>query len=371
MKQRILITGGAGFVGSHLAHDLLAQGHQVRVLDNFSPQVHGSNQELPELIRGQVELMRGDVRSREDMKRALDGMETVFHFAASVGVGQSMYEIHSYIDNNNLGTANLLQCLIEKPVGKLVIASSMSIYGEGPYRDARGQVHNDVRRTLDMMKEKAWEPTDATGATMTPLPTPEEKAPDNPSIYALSKYDQERMCLLYGRAYNVPTVALRFFNIFGRGQALSNPYTGVLAIFGSRLLNGKPPILFEDGHQLRDFVHISDIVQACRLAMEKPEAVGLAFNVASGSRRTVREVAAQMAQAMGKNIEGQVTGEYRMGDIRHCFADIEMARQVLGYRPAIDFDTGIADLVEWLATQQAVDRSEQMRSELAARGLAL
>jgi len=324
------------------------------------------------MIRNRVELVRGDVRSRKDLAKALDGIDVVYHFAASVGVGQSMYEIHSYTDHNNLGTANLLQLLIDRPIQKLIIASSMSVYGEGLYLDRKNVTRADVRRDLDGVKRREWDPSDEDGNPLTPIPTPEGKTPDLSSIYALSKYDQERMCLIVGKAYGIPTVALRFFNIYGRGQALSNPYTGVLAIFASRLMNDRAPIVFEDGNQLRDFVHISDVVQACRLALENPAAEGGVFNVASGNRYTVRELAHDMAQAMGKShIQPEITGEYRVGDIRHCFADITRAREVLGYRPKMSLVDGISDLVEWLATQRAIDRAKQMKAELTARGLAI
>lgn len=372
MKHRILITGGAGFIGSHLARELAASGHHVRVLDNLSPQVHGENGNVPEIIKDRVEFLLGDVRSRSDLSKALEGIDIVYHFAASVGVGQSMYEIHSYVDQNNLGTANLLQLLIDRPVKKLVIASSMSIYGEGLYRDRNGRVHSNVRRSLDRVKQKLWEPVDIEGNTLEPIATPEDKIPDLASIYALTKYDQERMCLIVGQAYKIPTIALRFFNVYGPGQSLSNPYTGVLAIFASRLLNDKAPIIFEDGEQLRDFVHVSDIVQACQLAIEVPEAEGKVFNVGSGSQFRVKEIATSVAKAMGKShITPEITQELRVGDIRNCFADITHTQRVLHYRPQVNFTSGIQELVKWLSAQRAVDRSSQMRSELAARGLAL
>jgi dTDP-L-rhamnose 4-epimerase len=367
MQLRILITGGAGFIGSHLAQKLIEEGHKVRVLDNFSEQVHGENQELPSFIKDDVELIRGDVRSPDDVNRALEGIDVVYHFAASVGVGQSMYEIHSYVDNNNLGTANLLQNLIRYPIKKLVIASSMSIYGEGSYKGK-----NNISRNFEMLKKKKWEPMDKKGKKLKPMPTSETKTPDLSSIYALSKYDQERMCLLIGKAYSIPTVALRFFNVYGPGQALSNPYTGVLAIFASRLLNNNPPLIFEDGRQLRDFVHVSDVVQACKLALEVPEAEGQAFNIGSGQHYTVKEIATLIANAMGKHhIKSEITGNYRVGDIRHCFSDISRAKKILGYQPKVKLKEGITDLVTWLSSQRATDKSKQMREELSSRGLTL
>lgn len=374
MARTILITGGAGFIGSHLAAELARHGHKIRVLDNFSPQVHGSEAAIPEPIRGKiasVEIMQGDVRSKEDLRRALRGVDAVYHFAASVGVGQSMYEVHSYVDNNNMGTAALLQLLIENPVRKLIVASSMSIYGEGLYSTEGGTIRHEVRRDLEQLKKHVWEPVDAEGTSMEPVATPESKRPDLSSIYALSKYDQERMCLLVGRAYGIPTVALRFFNVYGRGQALSNPYTGVMAIFASRLLGGNPPVIFEDGNQRRDFVHVSDVVQACVLALEKPASDGLAINIGSGSNVSVREVADKMATSMGLRIAPEITQKYRVGDIRHCFADISLARRVLGYAPRVTLDAGIRNLVGWLSGRKAEDRSREAREMLDSRGLSI
>jgi dTDP-L-rhamnose 4-epimerase len=248
----------------------------------------------------------------------------------------------------------------------------MSLYGEGLYEDADGGVHSEVRRNPEDLKVRDWDPLDRHGNPLKPVPTPESKRPDLASIYALSKFDQERMCLLIGQAYKMPTVALRFFNVYGRGQALSNPYTGVMAIFGSRLLNDSAPVIFEDGGQLRDFVHVSDVTRACQLAMEVEEAAGGAFNVGSGRRYAVREIALMMARALGKErIQPEITGQYRVGDIRHCFGDITLAQKVLGYQPRMTLSDGVADLAEWLRGQKAVDRISQMRSELSAKGLAI
>jgi dTDP-L-rhamnose 4-epimerase len=370
MSGRVLITGGAGFIGSHLADELLEHGYQVRALDNLSEQVHGPGTSRPGYLSPEVELIDGDVRDPETVRRALAGIDAVFHFAAMVGVGQSMYEIERYTGVNNLGTAVLLEALIEKPVERLVVASSMSIYGEGLYRDADGNLVSGADRDRDQLKARAWDPLDAQGRPLTPVPTPETKAPALSSVYALSKYDQERLCLLIGRAYDIPTVALRFFNVYGTRQALSNPYTGVLAIFASRLLNGNPPLIFEDGHQRRDFVHVSDVARACRLALEVPEARDQVFNVGSGRQYTVREIARSMAEVLGREeIEPEITGNYRVGDIRHCFADITLARRILGFEPRMPLEQGLIELSSWLEGQVACDRVAQAREELAARGL--
>jgi dTDP-L-rhamnose 4-epimerase len=372
MSNHVLITGGAGFVGSHLADHLLAHGYQVRAFDSLSPQVHGPDADRPVYLDPEVELMVGDLRDRETVRRALTGMDAVFHLASVVGVGQSMYQIEKYTSVNNLGTAVLLEALIEKPVARLVVASSMSLYGEGLYRAPDGRICAGVERSLEQLKAGDWEVRSAQGEVLTPIPTPETKAPSLPSVYALSKYDQERMCLMIGRAYGIPTVALRFFNIFGTRQALSNPYTGVLAIFAARLLNGNPPLINEDGYQRRDFVNVSDVAQACRLALEVPGAAGEVFNVGSGRHYTIREIAARLSRVLGKeHLQPEITGKYRAGDIRHCFADITRARQVLGYDPRGTLEKGLVELASWLEGQVAIDRVEHAQAELAARGLSV
>jgi dTDP-L-rhamnose 4-epimerase len=370
MKKRVLITGGAGFIGSHLADELLGHGYRVRALDDLSEQVHGPDAERPAYLAPEVELVRGDVRDPQAVRRALDGIDAVYHFAARVGVGQSMYEVERYTSVNNLGTAVLLEALVERPVERLVVASSMSLYGEGLYRDPDGRLTPGVERERRQLQEHDWEVRDDRGRALTPVPTPETKPPVLSSVYALSKYDQERLCLMIGRAYDLPVVALRFFNVYGTRQALSNPYTGVLAIFASRLLNGNPPLIFEDGHQMRDFVHVSDVARACRLALEVEEARDQAFNVGSGRQYTVREIAGALAEVLGReDVEPEVTGKYRVGDIRHCFADVTLARRVLGYEPRMPLEQGLIELASWLAGQVASDRVAQAREELAARGL--
>jgi dTDP-L-rhamnose 4-epimerase len=283
-----------------------------------------------------------------------------------------MYEIADYCSVNTVGTGVLLEALIERPVRRLVVASSMSIYGEGLYRDPDGRVAEAGERGRGQLERGEWEPVSPAGAPLAPGPTPEGKRPSLSSIYALNKYDQERMCLLFGSSYDVPTTALRFFNVYGPDQALSNPYTGVLAIFGGRLLNGKPPLIFEDGEQRRDFVSVHDVARACALALERDAAAGRAVNVGSGESITVREIAQRLARVTDREqIEAEVTGKYRVGDIRHCFADIGSAREALGYEPQIALDDGMAELAEWLEGQTADDRVDSAHGELAARGLTL
>jgi dTDP-L-rhamnose 4-epimerase len=370
MGSQILITGGAGFIGSHLADALLARGHRVRALDNLSPQVHGDERRRPAYLDPDVELLVGDVRDPDAVRRALAGVDVVVHLAAAVGVGQSMYEIAHYTAVNNLGTAVLLEALSARPVERLVVASSMSVYGEGLYRAPDGAPCTVEERSLAQLRAGEWEPRGPRGEPLVPVPTPETKPPSLASVYALSKYDQERMCLMVGRAYGIPTTALRFFNVYGPRQALSNPYTGVLAIFAARLLNGNPPLVYEDGLQRRDFVHVRDVAAACRLAMERPEASGLVLNVGSGRSSSIREIAERVAVATGRpDLRPQITCKYRVGDIRHCFADIARAREALGFEPTVALEPGLAELADWLQTQDAVDRADEAGAELAARGL--
>jgi len=328
----------------------------VRALDSLHPQVHDGP---PDYLAADVELVVGDVRDSDAVQVALDGVDVVVHLAARVGVGQSMYEIAEYTSANDVGTAVLLEALADRRVRKLVVASSMSIYGEGAYREG-----DPGERTREQLERRDW---DFPG--FTPVPTPETKRPALSSIYALNKYQQERACLVAGDAYGIPTVALRFFNAYGPRQALSNPYTGVLAIFASRLLNGKPPRIFEDGAQTRDFVSVHDVARACALALERDGADGRSVNVGSGGAITVRDLAAQLAATVGVDLEPELTGEFRLGDIRHCFADVSLARKTLGYDPAVGLAEGMAELAGWLEGRTADDRVEEAARELARRGL--
>jgi dTDP-L-rhamnose 4-epimerase len=372
-KRTVLITGGAGFIGSHLADELLAHGYDVRALDSLVPQVHGETRKRPSYLSKDIELQVGDVRDPGAVDRALEGVDAVFHLAAAVGVGQSMYDIDHYTSVNNGGTAVLTERILKRKIGRFIVASSMSVYGEGLYRDARGNELGGHARSLEQLKRGEWELTDERGYGLSPIPTPEGKPVSLESIYALSKFDQERMSLLVGRAYGIPTVALRFFNVYGTRQALSNPYTGVLAIFASRLLNDSRPLVFEDGKQHRDFVSVKDVARACRLALEREEANGQVINIGSGDAYSIEEIALRMAEVTGKEtVHPEITGKYRMGDIRHCFADISLARGLLGYEPRVGLDEGLAELSEWLLDGQvAKDRAVEARAELEARGLTL
>jgi dTDP-L-rhamnose 4-epimerase len=364
VAETVLITGGAGFIGSHLADELLPAGYRVRALDSLVEQVHGSAQQRPAYLDEEIELIPGDVRSPEVVRGALEGVDAVFHLAARVGVGQSMYEPAEYAAVNTTGTGVLLEALLEHPVRKLVVASSMSVYGEGAYEPAPA-----VPRTREQLERGEWEPRGPSGEELTAVPTPETKEPSLASVYALTKYDQERMCLLYGDAYGVPTVALRFFNVYGPRQALSNPYTGVLAIFASRLLNDRPPLVYEDGGQRRDFVNVADVARACRLALEHEAVDGRAVNVGSGRSASVLELTDELSRGLGKSIEPEIAGKFRAGDIRHCFADVTLARDALGFVAEVPLEHGLAELASWLEGQTATDRFDEAASELAERGL--
>jgi len=313
-----------------------------------------------------------DVRDPGACRRALVGIDVVYHFAASVGVGQSMYEIARYTDVNNVGTATLLEAIAESGIEQLVVASSMSVYGEGLYRDSRGELVMDAERSPADLRRGQWELLGDDGEPLTPLPTAETKVPALASVYALSKYDQEKLCLVVGRAYGIPVVALRFFNIYGPRQALSNPYTGVLAIFASRLLNDRPPLVNEDGLQRRDFVSVQDVADACMRALSVDARRGLVLNVGSGTSHSIRDVAVLAARAFGRShINPAITGSFRIGDVRHCYADINEARRVLGWEPKVTLADGLEELATWLDGQAADDRVEAAREELTARGLAV
>jgi dTDP-L-rhamnose 4-epimerase len=371
MSRKILITGGAGFVGSHLADGLLKAGHQVRILDDLTPQVHPLGK--PDYLSKNIELISGDVRDPNRLKEALAGVDVVYHFAATVGVGQSMYEIARYMSVNTQGTAELLQAILDskRPLEKLIVASSMSIYGEGRYTcSACGRQAAPPVRSIEELKSGQWDLCcDTCRGILLPMPTDETKPSEINSIYALSKRDQEEICLIYGRTYGLPVTALRFFNIYGTRQALSNPYTGVAAIFASRILNNQAPLVFEDGEQMRDFVSIHDIVRANILAMDRPGSNGEVINVGGGKPITIRTVAEILARSLGKDVQPVITNKYRAGDIRHCFADLSKAHRLLEYEPQVGYEEGFRELAEWLREQQAEDKAETMLQELTLYGL--
>ena len=345
---------------------LVEQGSRVRVLDSLVEQVHGGT--APARLNSAAELIRADVCDATSVAKALDGIDVVYHEAAEVGVGQSMYEIARYVKANDLGTAVLLEEMIKRAgqFKKLLVASSMSIYGEGAYVcDVCGDITPNIRAT-DQLLKREWElKCSVCASILKPVPTPEIKPLIPTSVYAVSKQVQEQYCLVVGKAYNIPTVALRYFNVYGSGQALSNPYTGVCAIFSARLLNGNPPMIFEDGLQSRDLVHVSDIVQANLLALENDSANYETFNIGSGTSITVKEVAHLLARGLGKDIDAEVTGKYREGDIRHCIADISKSRRLLGYEPKVRLADGIPELLSWVSEQTAKDAVGEATATLA------
>ncbi len=367
MTDTVLITGGAGFIGSHLAKALLRAGHNVRILDSLIEQVHPLGGPRNRLL-DDVDFIEGDLRDADQVRRALRGVDKVVHLAAEVGVGQSMYAIERYVSTNDCGTAVLLEGLLKHRVARIVVASSMSVYGEGRYRTHAGVVVDDAVRQSGAVG--GWDPVDGDGRALAPVATPEGKAVNLASVYAITKYVQERMTLTVAQAYGIEAVALRLFNVYGAGQALSNPYTGVLAIFASRLLNGQRPMVFEDGEQRRDFVHVEDVARAFMLALDSPAAAGGVFNIGSGRSVSVAEVARGFAGAMGRpDLSPEFMGKARTGDIRHCFADIALAQRRLGFAPRRSFADSFEEIADWVSRQQSVDRFTEARLELEQRGL--
>jgi len=368
---KILVTGGCGFVGSHLVDRLIKDGHKLRVIDLLEPQVHGNKK--PAYLNKDAEYIFADIRNREKLKKAMRDIEVIFHKAAQVGVGQSMYQIEKYVSHNSLGTAVLLDLLVntKNRVKKLICASSMSIYGEGAYRcDSCGEVHPRLRQEKQL-KRKDWEmKCPKCSKDVSAIPTNEDKPLFPTSIYATTKRDQEEACLEIGIAYKIPTVALRYFNIYGSRQSLNNPYTGVAAIFLSRVKNNNPPLIFEDGKQSRDFIHVSDIVEANILAMKKKEADYDFFNVGTGIPHSILDVANTIIELYKKDLKPLVLEKFRAGDIRHCYADISRIKDKLGFTPKVSFEEGMRDLIEWSDSQKAKDSTAKAQAELKKRGLA-
>jgi len=367
---RVAVTGGAGFIGRKLVDGLVAQGHGVRVLDNMDAQAHpdgglGS-------LTSEAELVMGDVRDSEAVDRMLEDVEVVFHLAAMVGNGQSMYEIRRYIDVNAGGTAVLLERVLARrdQVRRLIVASSMVVYGEGAYRCPACGVVAPSLRDADALSARRWEVTcPRCGGPVEGVPTPEDHPLKPASPYAISKRDAEELILTAGHAHGLETVALRYLNVYGPGQALSNPYTGVAAIFCTRLLHNQPPLIFEDGQQRRDLVHVSDVVRATLLAMDAPKAAGLPINIGTGTSITVAALARELASALGRAVEPVVSGEFRAGDIRHCWADVTRAREILGFEAAVDRQAAIQALAAWVSEERPEDRTGPALQELRARGL--
>jgi len=370
--MKILVTGGAGFIASHIVDALVNKGHEVRVFDNLELQVHHGAK--PDYLNPKIEFMKGDIRDKNSIIKAIEGIEAVYHQAAAVGVGQSMYEIEKYVDVNTLGTAKLLDVLVNKEhsVKKLIVASSMSIYGEGKYKCSDCGFVYPALRPEEQLLRKEWEvKCPICRKPVKPVPTDEDKPPRSTSIYAISKKDQEEMSLVVGRAYGLPTVALRYFNVYGPRQSLSNPYTGVCALFSSRIKNKNPPIVYEDGLQTRDFVSVKDIVQANILALEKSAANYNIYNVGSGKPTSILGIAEFLISLYKSGLKPDITQKYRKGDIRHCYADVSRIKKELGFEPKVKFEDGMRELAEWGKKQESHDTFEKAARELENRKLVM
>lgn len=368
---KVLVTGGAGFIGSHLVDQLKAEGQDVRVVDNLDPQVHGENAKIPDYVKD-VEFLNLDVGDPGIWDQALEDVTHVVHFAAAVGLAQSMYEIAYYCRSNVMGTANLLQAIADRDVKpeRLLVASSMSCYGEGLYKCERCDFTGTHMRSEDDLDVGRWElycPND--GSELRPVPTPEDKKFDPQFVYSINKRDQEELCLQVGKAYDIPTIALRFFSVYGARQALGNPYTGVAAIFASRLLGGNPPLIFEDGNQTRDFIHVSDVVDACMKSLYNEQPPSVPLNIGTGNPVTISEVATLLQKHLG-GPDAEVLNTYRKADIRHCFPDVSKAKEVLGWEAKIQLDEGVEQLVEWVSSQVGGEsKLDSHVEELRKRGL--
>lgn len=370
MTYKILVTGGLGFIGSHLVDKLIEKGNEVTVLDNLEMQVH--NGKMPNHINQNANYIIGDVRDKKILRKAINDKDIIFHNAAAVGVGQSMYQIQKYVDVNTFATSKLLEILVneEHDVKKLITASSMSIYGEGAYKcENCGTTTFPSQRRSEQIANKEWElKCPNCKNNLKPIPTPEKKPLDPTSTYAITKRDQEELSLAIGKTYGIPTVPLRYFNVYGPRQSLSNPYTGVLAIFSSMIKNRKPPLIFEDGHQSRDFINVKDIIQANLLAMKKSNANYKTLNVGTGKRTTIKEIAEKLIENFGYNLTPEIVNKYRKGDIRHCYADISKISN-LGFKPSTDLDTEIDELKKWGTQVQSKDKVKEATSELNDKNL--
>lgn len=375
--MKVLVTGGAGFIGSRLGRRLQADGHAVRVLDSLSPQIHGPDPQVPDWLRdGSVSFVRGSVTARGDWEVALDEVEAVVHLAAETGTGQSMYEVARYNEVNSQGTALLFDILAhdaKRTVRRVVLASSRSIYGEGRYGcPACGlePVYPPARDHAQLKAHK-WDPScPRCGATLVAQPTREDDAATPASIYAATKYAQEELVRIACEAMGIGYAILRLQNVYGAGQSLNNPYTGILSIFSTRVRRGLELPLFEDGEETRDFVHVEDVIEAMAAALTTLTAPNAIFNVGSGVATSVAEVAAALSSALGQESRLSVTGQYRIGDIRHNFANIAKLEERLGIVPNVSLEEGLAEFAKWVLSEPLPeDRLEQANGELVARGL--
>jgi len=368
----VLVTGGAGFIGSHLVDALLERGERVRVLDNLDPLAHPDGR-APEHLSDEAELVRGGLADPRAVERALQGVDRVFHLGGAVGNGESMMNIRRAVDANSGGTATLLEAVLagRDTVRRLVVASSMVVYGEGTYGcDEHGEVQPGVR-SVEQLRRRKWEPRcPRCGEAIEHVPAREEHPLRPISVYGITKRDQEELALVLGGAYGLETVALRYLNVYGPRQALGNPYTGVAAIFAARILSGRRPLVFEDGRQRRDLVHVSDVVRATLAAIDAPRASGHALNVAAGRGVEILDLARALARELGReDLEPELPGEFRAGDIRHCLADTTRARELLGFEARVALDDGLPELAEWVARQTVTERGDEALAELRARRL--
>ncbi len=371
MYKKILVTGGAGFIGSHLVDGLIKKKYQVRILDNLTEQIHPGRKK-PAYLNKKAEFIFGDVTNKQDVLKSLKGVDAVFHLAAAVGVGQSMYEIAHYSKVNCYGTGLLLEAIAnaKKQIKKIVVAASMSSYGEGLYRCVTCGIVQPSLRLEEKLSNKDFNNyCPSCGRKIIPVPTDEEAKQNSNSVYAINKKDQEQMVLVVGKAYDIPSIALRYFNVYGPRQSLSNPYNGVAAIFMSRIKNSKPPIINEDGLQTRDFIHVKDVTQANIAALETDSGNYESYNVGSGIPVTIKEVAHTLARLQGSSVKPELTQKCRKLDVRHCYADIKKINKKLGWKPTISFENGMKQVVNWAKDEEAIDRVDVAMQELLSRGL--
>ena len=373
MGKRVLVTGGAGFIGSHTVDELIAQGHKVRVYDNLNPQVHGEGADTPDYLNPDAEFVKGDVRDRDHLYKSIKDIDLIIHDAAEVGVGQSMYSVDQYISTNVQGTGVLWDILVNEKhcIEKVLVASSMSLYGEGNYECVEHGKISPKPRPDSQLTQGKWEMLcSQCGSPVSPVPTDEEKELDCTSVYAQSKKDQEVYSLMIGRAHNIPTVACRYFNCYGPRQSLNNPYTGAAAIFCSAIKNNIPPLIYEDGNQRRDFIHVKDLVRGKLLLLDESKADYGIFNIGTGIPSSILELAETMIQLCGKSFTPDVIYKFRNGDIRDCYADISKIKK-LGFQPQYSLIEGLKNLIDWSDGKKAVSKIKDAHEQLLDKGLVL